>query len=135
MSTKPEDRPKFDPETGEVLESPDATLSINGGPEIPLKDFEVATKRLEQAQLTLFEGHKINMVEQKLKAAAVGMEAVSTDSKPPRLYETKYFMVKAKVLKVEHAEKDGLLIKTVTFEASATKEIDQFTGERIIAGM
>ncbi|MHB0976880.1 MAG: hypothetical protein ACYC1U_06770 [Candidatus Aquicultorales bacterium] len=107
MST--EDNVNFDPDTGEVFGS----KSAGGG-----------------QQLALFEGHKIHVIEQKLKAAGLGIGSPDT-----KLYETKYFVVKAKAMAIEHADKDGLLIKTVKYESEKAAEIDEFSGERFIVGI
>jgi len=105
----------IDKETGEVLDE------LAGG---------------GASQLVLFEGHKVEIVEEKLKAANLKSEMVDAETKAPKLYSKKYFVVSAKVINVAHGEnKDGFLVKTASYEVQGAKEIDKVEAERILAGM
>lgn len=106
-----------DTETGEVVEKLD----------------DLADKWTEGAnQLTLFEGHEISMIEQRLKPALIATEVVDASTVPPKLYEKKYFIVEVKASKVSHGDKDGVLKKTVDFDVTRAAEVSEFNAKRIL---
>jgi hypothetical protein len=138
--------PKYDPETGEVLEDeqdPTATVDFGNGP-IDMDDKEAMEQGAQEfvgkvtgaGQLTLFEGHKVDLFEVKLKAANMGSGIASADMKIPRLYERRFFVIEAQAVSVGHAKKvigdEPVLMRTIKFGLTAGKEIDELTAKRFL---
>ncbi len=74
------------------------------------------TGEVVDEQLSLFfEGNPVDVVEQKLKACKVGVSAAQ-EGESPKLYETRYFLIKATATSINHVSKDGILTKCANFE-------------------
>lgn len=129
----------IDPETGEVLED-DCDVTIKYGD----REVKTSTKGMQRAaehlksgaQLTLFEGHKVDFFDTKLKAANLGGGIVGPDVKIPKLYEKKYIIAEVTAIGISHDKKvidgESFLLKTATYALSAVKEIDEFTAHRLL---
>lgn len=139
MSNVPEN---VDPDTGEVKEGVTATVDFHDGRgPVNMDDTEEmeagATEFMGKTlQLTLFEGHKVDLLELKLKGASIGGAVITPDVKVPRYHEVRYFIVEAKVCRITHHDKilgeDELLKKTAVFEIEAIAEADEFTAMRML---
>lgn len=137
----------IDPKTGEVLESEPkvtSTVDFGNGP-INMDDAQAmddgargfVEKTLGSGkQMTLFEGHKVDLFEVKLKAASLGAGVIGPDTKLPKLYEKRYLVVETTAIGINHEKKviegDPFLLKKVTFALGKGKEIDEFTAKRLM---
>lgn len=124
-------------ETGEITEDHDVTIKL-GDREVhtTVEGLEQAADSLNHNQLTLFEGHRVDLLELKLKGASIGGAVITPDIKVPRYHEVRYFIVEAKVCRITHHDKilgeDELLKKTAVFEIEAIAEADEFTAMRML---
>ncbi len=128
-------------ETGEITED-DEIIIRHGDQEVHttgegLKQAADGLSEARHLQLALFEGHKIDKLETKLKAATIDIEDIDPQTKIPRLYQRKYFLVSARVLKVQAAHKDDkdegeILVKTVIFDVDDANEVDEITAKRLL---
>ena len=134
-----------DPETGEVLEEGcTATVDFGDGRgPVNMNDKEAMKEGTQEfvgevLQLTLFEGHKVDLFDVKLKAANLGGGVIGPDTKTPKLYEKRYIMVEMTAVGISHAKKviegEPFLLKTATFAITKSKEVDEFTAKRMLTG-
>jgi hypothetical protein len=131
-----EERVSVDRETGEVLdEGTEATISIGGGPEMPLHVMEDNVRRL--GQMTLFEGHRVSLVQSQLKALKGSALPILPDVDLPQMRDRRYFVIEAQVVAVEHADDaaeigEEVMTRIIKFAPVRSKTIDKGTAQRLL---
>jgi len=143
MTNVPEN---VDPETGEVLEEPTATVDFGNGP-IDMDDKQAmaqgaegfVSKLMPEAadQLRLFEGHRVDLLKLKLKSATIAetiLASIKDIDQVPRYRDTRYFVIEANVCSAAHKPQgeDAMLQKTATFEIDKIRFLDEITAKRLL---
>lgn len=135
------ERVSVDSETGEVLEEPGVTISA-GGKEAKfgsVTEFSNAARGITErlGQMTLFEGHRVSLVQSQLKALKGAALPILPDVDLPQMRDRRYFVIEAQVVAVEHADDaaeigEEVMTRIIKFAPVRSKTIDKGTAQRLL---
>ncbi len=134
---------KVDEETGEVLGETSVTIS-SGDKEVKfgsVSELSAAARRASSrlGQMTLFEGHRVSLVQEKINALKGPVMPLLEDvaANLPQMRDRRYFVIEAQVVAVEHSDDakeigEEVMTRIIKFQPVRTRGISPQDAARFL---